>query len=141
MMRMIVTGVKHGKSCVVKEIDYGAQGSDFSVEPALAAMVNELPPRPTGNSAFADLQVPPGKIVWQRVSFPPGGEFGFHVTDTIDCHTVVAGSMELLLDDGAHRLEVGDCAMVNGVDHGWRVGPEGCTSSLMLIGTPSPEAA
>jgi quercetin dioxygenase-like cupin family protein len=138
-MRMIVTGAMDGRSCVVREIDYGARSSDFSIVPALDAMVAELPPRPPGGSAFADLQVPPGKIVWQRVHFPPGGEFPFHVTDTIDCHTIVAGSMELLLDDGAHRLEVGDCAMVNGVDHGWRVGPEGCTSSLMLIGTPKPE--
>jgi hypothetical protein len=141
MMRMIVTGVKDGKSCVVKEIDYGAQGDDFAVAPTLEAMVAELPPRPEGNSAFADLQVPPGKIVWQRVTFPPGGEFPFHCTDTIDCHTIVAGVMDLLLDDGPHRLELGDCAMVTGVDHGWRVGPEGCTSSLMLIGTPSPESA
>jgi hypothetical protein len=138
-MRMIVTGEIDGRSCVVREIDYGARGSDFSIVPALDAMVAELPPRPASTCAFADLQVPPGKIVWQRVNFPPGGEFSFHVTDTIDCHTIVAGSMELLLDDGAHRLEAGDCAMVKGVGHGWRVGPEGCTSSLMLIGTPKPE--
>jgi quercetin dioxygenase-like cupin family protein len=137
---MIVTGVQDGKSCVVREIDYGQQGSEFSIQPALDAMVAELPPRPAGASAFADLQVPPGKVVWQRVSFPPGGAFPFHYTDTTDCHTIVAGSIELLLDDGPHRLEVGDCAMVTGVDHGWQVGPEGCTSSLMLLGTPSPDA-
>jgi hypothetical protein len=139
-MRMIVTGTKDGKSCVVREIDYASQGSDFSMTPALEAMMADLPPRPPGNSAFADLGVPPGKVVWQRVSFPPNGEFPFHCTDTIDCHTIVAGSMELLLDDGPHRLGLGDCAMVTGVDHGWRIGPEGCTSSLMLLGTPSPEA-
>jgi hypothetical protein len=140
-MRMIITGVADGKSCVVRTIDYGAQGGEFSMTPALAEMVADLRPRPAGKSDFADLGVPPGKVVWQRVSFPPNGEFGFHCTDTIDCHTIVAGSMELLLDDGPHRLAVGDCAMVTGVDHGWRVGPDGCTSSLMLLGTPSPEAA
>jgi hypothetical protein len=139
-MRTIVTGVKDGRSCVVRVIDGTQQGGGFAMAPLLEAMVAELPPRPAGNSAYADLQVPPGKVVWQRVSFPPGGEFAFHCTDTIDCHTIVAGAIELLLDDGAHRLEVGDCAMVTGVDHGWRVGPDGCTSSLMLLGTPGPEA-
>jgi hypothetical protein len=140
-MRTIITGVEGGKSCVVKIIDHKSQGRDFAIVPALEAMVAELPPRPACRSDFADLGVPPGKVVWQRVSVPPGGEFGFHCTDTIDCHTIVAGSIDLLLDDGPHRLGVGDSAMVTGVDHGWQVGPEGCTSSLMLIGTPSPEAA
>jgi hypothetical protein len=138
MMRMIVTGVKDGQSCIVREIDYAAQGNDFAVAPTFDAIVADLPPRPSGKSVFADLQVSPGKVVWQRVTFPPAGAFPFHCTDTIDCHTIVAGWMDLLLDDGPHRLGAGDSAMVTGVDHGWRVGPEGCTSSLMLIGTPKP---
>jgi hypothetical protein len=138
-MRLIVTGVKDGKSCVVREVDCSSEGGAFSTIPVLDLALTELPPRPQGHSSYADLQVPPGRMVWLRVYFAPNEEHGFHHTDTIDCHTIVAGSMELLLDDGAHLLNPGNCAMVNGVDHGWRVGPEGCTSSLMLFGTPSPE--
>jgi hypothetical protein len=138
-MRLIVTGVKDGKSCVVKEVDCTPQGSGFSTIPTADLALAALPPRPSGHSAFADLQVPPGKMVWLRVNFAPNEEHGFHYTDTIDCHTIVAGAMDLLLDDGPHRLNAGDCAMVTGVDHGWRVGPEGCVSSLQIFGTPKPE--
>ena len=71
--------------------------------------------------------------------FPPNGEWpAMHYTDTIDCHTVIAGSVDLILDDGAHRLAAGDCVMVTGVDHAWKAGPDGCTTSILLIGTPPP---
>ena len=59
-----------------------------------------------------------------------------HHTDSIDCHTVIRGSCALILDDGDHWLEAGDCVIVNGVDHAWRTGPDGCVSSSMFIATP-----
>ena len=39
-----------------------------------------------------------------------------HHTDTIDLDTISSGSIELLLDDGAHSLERGDCVVVAGVE-------------------------
>jgi quercetin dioxygenase-like cupin family protein len=140
-MRLIVTGVQDGRSCVVRQVDLAGGGGAFATTPMVGYALAELPPREPGRSVYADLQVPPGRMSWLRVCFAPGEEHPFHQTDTIDCHTIVEGSMALLLDDGAHELNVGDCAVVSGVDHGWRVGPEGCTSSLMLFGTPKPSGA
>ena len=139
-MRMIVTGLKDGKSCVVRDVDYPPQGSEFGITPGVRCDGRRTAAAPCREQRLRRPAGPARQARLARVSFQPGDEFPFHCTDTIDCHTIVAGSMELLLDDGPHRLEAGDCAMVKGVDHGWRVGPEGCTSSLMLIGTPSPDA-
>jgi hypothetical protein len=61
-----------------------------------------------------------------------------HQTDTLDFDLVVAGSMDLVLDDGPHHLGVNDCVVVTGVDHAWRAGPDGCTLSVFLLGTPPP---
>ena len=63
-------------------------------------------------------------------------EWPMHYTDTIDLDVVLSGAIELVLDDGAHRLEPGDSVVVNGIDHAWRAGPEGCVMSVATIGTP-----
>jgi hypothetical protein len=47
---------------------------------------------------------------------------------------VLSGSVELILDDGAHPLEAGDAAVVTGVDHAWRTGPAGCRLSVVSVG-------
>ena len=75
------------------------------------------------------------------VELGPGSEAPMHHTDTLDLQTVLSGSVELLLDDGAHRLEQGDLVVLTGVDHAWRAGPDGCRLSAVLVGTPSPDAA
>lgn len=59
-MRMIVTGVRDGKSCVVQEIDCTPQGDDLSTIAALSLKLDALPARPPGKGAFVDIPVPPG---------------------------------------------------------------------------------
>jgi hypothetical protein len=137
-MRMIVTGVRDGKSCVVEEIDCTPRGEGLHTLPIAELALDTLPPRPAGTGGFVDIPVQPGAMLWYRVRFPPDQLRDTHHTDTIDCHTVVSGSIELILDDGAHRLAPGDSAMVTGVDHGWRTGPEGCCVSMIIFGTPAP---
>jgi uncharacterized cupin superfamily protein len=61
-----------------------------------------------------------------------------HQTNTVDFDIVVAGSVELILDDGTHLLETGDCAVITGVDHAWRAGSSGCTVSAVAVGTRPP---
>lgn len=139
-MRLIVTGDKDGRACVVRELDCSPPGEgDHPVMTMLDMDLGNLPPRPAGQAKFLDLGIPAGGMRWLRVNLPPHLEVAFHHTDSIDLHTIVAGSIELLLDDGAHNLMVGDSALVAGVDHGWRAGPEGSTSSVVLLGTPPPE--
>jgi hypothetical protein len=135
-MRMIVTGIRNGKSCVVEEKDCTPAEQAMGIVPLIDLKLDELPPRPPGKGEFVDIPVPAGMLRWYRVRFVPNETRRVHHTDTIDCHTVVAGSIELLLDDGAHRLEVGDSAMVTGVDHGWRTGSDGCAVSMIILGTP-----
>ncbi len=52
----------------------------------------------------------------------------------MDLHTVVQGSITLMLGDGEQVLEPGDCAVVAGVDHAWRAGPDGCVESVVMVG-------
>src|SRR5262245_25137014 len=101
-MRLIVTGVRDGRSCVIKEVDCARQGGTFATTRMLDLALAELPSRPPACSAFAELGVPAGHVSWLRVEFAPDDQHPFHYTDTIDCHTIVAGAMDLLLDDGAH---------------------------------------
>jgi hypothetical protein len=82
-----------------------------------------------------------GCTQWLVSRWGPHDGAAAHHTDTLDFDLVVAGTMELILDDGAHLLETGDCAVVTGVDHAWRAGPEGCTLSVVLLGSPPPDAA
>lgn len=137
-MRFIVTGVKDGKSCVVEQIDCTPPAEGMGTQSVAELDLRNLPPRPPGRGEFVDIPAPEGTMRWYRVRFLPNETRRVHHTDTIDCHTIVAGRIELLLDDGPHLLEQGDSAMVTGVDHGWRTGPEGCVVSMIILGTPKP---
>jgi len=138
-MRRFVTGVKDGKACMVKVTEPKFDGSSVSGDEFIAFPANPPAPRPAGNGAFLDLGVAPGAVKWLTINFPPNTAHPqMHHTDTIDCHTIIAGSIDLILDDGPHRLTTGDSVIVTGVDHAWRAGDEGCTSSILIIGTPAP---
>jgi len=137
-MRFLITGVKNGKSCVTEEIDCTQTDGDMTVKTLLDLPIASLPPRPAGKGGFIDLEISPGTVRWLRVRFSPHMNAPVHHTDSIDCMTVVAGSVDLILDDGAHRLVPGDSAMVKGVDHGWRTGAEECLITTLIFGTPAP---
>ena len=68
-MRMLITGVKDGKSCVTEVIDRPDQGA-FSVA-FLDLPLASLPPRPAGQARVADIGVAPGMLKWQSIQFPP----------------------------------------------------------------------
>jgi quercetin dioxygenase-like cupin family protein len=140
-MRRFITGVKDGRSCMVKVIDCNPGGSEVYLQEFTDFPVHPPAARPPARSEFLDLAIPVGHVKWMTTYFPPNGEWPtMHYTDSIDCHTVIAGSVDLILDDGAHTLKAGDCVMVTGVDHAWKAGADGCTTSILLIGTPPPES-
>jgi hypothetical protein len=133
-MRRLVTGVDAvGRSCVVEETEFS-----IPVRGELIYRTNTSPPpvRPPGRGADLDLDVPPGFVRWTFVHFEPGQRADMHHTDTIDLDTIIFGSIDLVLDDGPHHLEAGDCVVVTGVDHEWLAGPEGCSWSVVMIGSP-----
>lgn len=62
---------------------------------------------------------------------------GMHTTDTVDLDLVLAGEMDLELDDGAEvHLTPGDCVIQNGTRHAWHNRTsEPCRMLSILIGT------
>jgi hypothetical protein len=107
---------------------------------ALAETASAPPPaRPAGRGAFLDLALAPGVVRWHVIDYGSGVGYPMHHTDTVDFDTILAGSIELTLDDGVHVLHAGDGAVIHGVDHAWRAGPDGCRLSVLSIGTPPPD--
>jgi hypothetical protein len=140
-MRQIVTGVDaDGRSCVVKEYRLDPKSGDRSR--MLVSFTTEgepAPPRPAGQGDQLDLGLAAGSAQVMVAQWAAGFTHRMHHTDTIDVDTVLEGSAVLVLDDGRHVLEVGDVAIVTGVDHAWEAGPEGTTITFVNVGTPSPE--
>jgi quercetin dioxygenase-like cupin family protein len=141
-MRVLVTGVDdQGRSCIVEE----RAGSDAPFEGGINVSVaaetesSPPPPRPPGHAELIPIVRGPGIARWSFVEFPPGTTTPFHHTDSVDFDVILDGSVDLVLDDGAHRLERGDAVVVKGVDHGWAAHDEGCRMSVVVIGTPPPE--
>jgi quercetin dioxygenase-like cupin family protein len=142
--RLLITGVdESGRSCAARDEpvtpqgDAGRGGLRYSVLYAAPSQ----PSISTGGGRAADLLdlvVPPGALRWTMIEHAPGAEFSMHHTDTVDFDVVLSGSVDLILDDGAHPLAVGDSAVVTGVDHAWRAGPQGCRLAVMTIGAEPP---
>jgi mannose-6-phosphate isomerase-like protein (cupin superfamily) len=138
-MRLLVTGVDgDGRGCVVGEEWLGMELSPgrrvWHATAYTAPTV--LAPQPKGSSDFMDLQIASGRVRWLVIDYEADAEQEMHHTDTVDLDIVLQGSIELVLDDGPHLLRAGDGAIVNGVDHAWRSGAEGCRLSVTFIGTP-----
>lgn len=137
--RLLVTGVDAaGRSCAEQDGPVTLDGFP-GFEGILFSVLYATPSAPAisrgGRSADTlDLGVPPGTVNWKIIDYGPGVAFSMHHTDTVDLDLVLSGSVELILDDGAHPLEAGDTAVVTGVDHAWRTGPEGCRISVMSVG-------
>lgn len=139
-MRRLVAGLDdQGRSCVISDVEvrFGITEDRGLVAVEQLYVTPQLPPpaQPAGKSELLDMGFGPG-LAWMVIRWKAGGEWPPHYTDTIDLDIVLEGSIELLLDDGAHRLEPGDSVVVQGVDHAWRVGDEGCTTAVAAIGTP-----
>ena len=140
-VRRLITGLDDaGRSCVVEEGTLAFGPTTAGVPLAIVFSTEQSPPsaRPIGQAPTFDLGVAPGLARWFVVEYEPNMELPMHHTDTLDFDVVLSGSVELILDDGPHPLEAGDCVVVTGVDHRWRAGPDGCRLSVQTLGTPPP---
>lgn len=118
-----------------RNVSFAELAPGLSVDWLFKTSESPPPPRPPGRGDLVDLGVAPGLTSWSLWRFEPDAEVRMHHTDTVDFDVVVEGAVELILDDGTHRLEAGDCAVIAGVDHGWRAGSNGCITSATAIGT------
>ena len=139
MRRLVAARDSGGRSFAreVGPVDFeGRAGTDFAVATLYAAAAGELATQwATGVGEAVDLAVAPGSVRWIVVRYVPDQAFPMHHTETTDLDVVLEGTIELGLDDGTHHLRTGDCVVIEGVDHSWRAGPEGCVLSVMSIGT------
>jgi mannose-6-phosphate isomerase-like protein (cupin superfamily) len=158
-MRRVVTGVDDdGRSSVVSDShapvafgpradgQYGLARIDGGTvdPPRGGSVVNEVwslgrEPSVTdvdptvGLDAFS-ADVAPGETKWIITQMGPDLDAPMHSTPTIDYGVVVAGDVELGLESGSVHLHAGDCVVVNGVQHSWRAGPDGCVIATVLVG-------
>jgi quercetin dioxygenase-like cupin family protein len=115
------------------------EGSGITL--AFAASTDSSPP-PSGLPGRASLlgaDRTAGVVNWYFIDFPPGETTPFHHTHSLDFDVVVAGSIDVLLDDGTHRLERGDAIFLKGVDHAWRTHDEACRMSVAVVATAPPD--
>jgi hypothetical protein len=141
-MRRFIAGDRDGKSCIVKELEFNPDGPEVLLQDFTRLALTPLPRRPKGRAQLLDLGVAPGELKWFTTYGPPhSGHPEMHHTNTIDCHVIIEGSVDLILDDGAHTLRAGDCAILMGIDHAWQGRDTGCKSSVIHIGIESPDEA
>ena len=137
----MITGVDaDGRSCVVSDTDVALDqlAPGFAMGIPFATTSSPPPPRAEGTAPLIDQGIAPGLARWMVVELGADSETPMHHTDTLDLQTVLSGSVDLVLDDGVHRLQQGDLVVLTGVDHAWRGGPDGCRLSAVLIGTAPP---
>jgi quercetin dioxygenase-like cupin family protein len=140
-VRTFITGVDaDGRSRLVSsdELTLDQLAPTFAMGIPYATTTSPPPARTGGAAPLIDQGIAPGVVRWMVVDMGPESETPHHHTDTLDLQIVVSGSIDLVLDDGAHRLEQGDLAVLTGVDHAWRTGAEPCRLTAVLIGTPPP---
>jgi hypothetical protein len=140
MRRLLIGLDANGKSCVVENAEVSFDEVMPGIGLASLYGTRETPPpcRPAGVGDLLPMDIEPGLARWVVLEWAPGMAFPNHHTDTLDFDVVLTGSVELILDDGAHSLVPGDCVVIPGVDHAWRAGPDGCRVGYVLIGTPPP---
>lgn len=139
-MRVLITGVDAEKrSCVVDETEYAEAPSAAVGVVSVFSSACPPPARPQQRGPHRDIGVPAGQLVWRILSFGPNmPSEGVHHSDTADYVVVTSGEVEIILDDGAHRLRAGDAVLLTGTDHGWRTGSDGVTALALVLGSPPP---
>jgi mannose-6-phosphate isomerase-like protein (cupin superfamily) len=138
---VLVTGVdESGRSSVIRRAEFEPPKDARASETVFEVAVNPPPVRPPAASQteLLELGVPLGTLQWRLIQWKPDWEHPkMHHTDTMDFHTVITGTIEIILDDGPHQLGPGDGVVVAGINHAWKVGPAGCTTTSYILGTPA----
>jgi len=152
LVRRVVTG-HDGAGRAVFESD--------GAPPKTVEMVSEVfsldgPPREAtdggdgGGPGYA-LEPPPGGATVRIIRLPSTGDWlpvpgapddrpGWHTTDTLDVEVILEGEIVLDLDDGEHRLGVGDVVVQRGTAHRWKVVGDGPCAYLAVMLRPEPGA-
>jgi hypothetical protein len=138
-MRSLIAGVDEGgRSCILTEVsikdrDIHAEGPPFRND-VFKLRETPLPVRPAGKASYHETGMEPGHADFLVLQMPADIEHPMHHTDTLNFHTIVAGCVFVLFDDGPHLLDTGDSLVLPGIDHGWKAGSSGCTMTSSTWG-------
>jgi hypothetical protein len=146
-MRLIVCGLDaSGQSCLVSQTELayapipGVPGAGVA---KLYAIDQSPPPSsPPGKGKFSGDSLAPGQVSWYIINHEPrdsneehAGNV-LHYRNAVDMVVILEGGGDMMLGDGAHPAQAGDCIVMPGIDHGLRSGPQGCRLMSLAIGTP-----
>lgn len=62
---------------------------------------------------------PPGGSRFVVIDYPPGNTGSMHRTETIDYIVVIAGEIDMVMDDSTVTLRAGDTMIQRGTNHAW----------------------
>ena len=146
-MRLLVLGVDaEGRSCVTEQ----REAVDFSAIPGIPGSTiarlfgtSESPPRsgPPGEGKKASDNPAAGLISWYVVNHEPYGPgekdnaaTELHHRNVLELIFIIEGGGDMILGDGPHHVQSGDCIVMAGTSHGLRPGPQGCRLMVFAIG-------
>ena len=144
-VRRVVTGHDQNGRAIVA-IDETAKNVTQGRPGAHAAVIWTSEGFPVDNSGDADTSdrkvgtTLDNGTVFRVVSFGPGVARRNHRTDSIDYATVIAGEIDMELDDGnSVHLKAGDVLVQQGTNHAWvNRGTEPCRIAFVLIDAKEP---
>ncbi len=138
-VRRVITGHDDEGQAIVK-IDEVAKHLFTGRPGATACNIWTTEGFPVDNDGAADAgQRPagttlPNGTIFRMIEFAPGVAARNHRTDSIDYITVIAGEIDMELDDSTVHLQAGDVMVQRGTIHNWvNRGSAPCVLTVVLI--------
>jgi quercetin dioxygenase-like cupin family protein len=147
-IRRVVTGHDAKGRAVVKQdetLEVAPRLERAGVGARLLWTTESFPVDNTGDADTSGREVGltlPNGTVFRIVDFEPGNPTYMHRTDSIDYAIVMAGEIDMEMDDGAVlRVKAGDVLVQRGTIHSWQNrGSETCRIAFILIDAKPVEA-
>ena len=161
MTRRVVTGHRDGKAVVLYDgpAPNRKRRQASGVVSTLLWVTDESPADISGSADRSQREIgvppPPRGSIFRVVEFPPEGKAmsreavlkemglspqsasqhaGMHRTRSIDYAVVMAGEIDMVLDDSEVHLVAGDVLVQQGTNHAWvNRGPGACRIAFVLI--------
>ena len=140
LRRVVTANDENGKAKVwIDALAENLANPRPGVNTALIWTTDTMPPDVSGSEDLGARKVPrpPGHrgTIFRVIEFGPGNETDMHVTGTIDYAVVMAGEIDMELDDGNEvHLQQGDVLVQRATIHNWNNrGDKPCVIAFVLI--------
>jgi quercetin dioxygenase-like cupin family protein len=120
------TNWKSGSPGTVSTLIWSTDATPADI--AIGETIEDLGARTLGTAP------PPNGSRFAVIDFPPGNSGRMHRTETIDYVIVIAGEIDMELDNSTVRLKAGDVMVQRGTNHAWvNRGSERARVAFVLI--------